>query len=113
MLISGEGGLPSDPKTAKAILTRVSELGMVEAQLRLADYYEKGLDGRPDLIRAYALALAAGENENAKKVRASLEKKMGKEQIDLAKKEFDRMKAAPAPKEGEKAAPPADGKKNQ
>ena len=95
MLITGEGGLPPDPKTAKSILTRAAELGIVEAQLKLADYYEKGLDGRPDLIRAYALALATGENENGKLARAALEKKMSKEQLDQAKKEYDRLKSAP------------------
>ena len=97
MLITGEGGLPPDPKTAKSILTRAAELGMVEAQLKLADYCEKGLDGRPDLIRAYALALATGENENGKQMRAALEKKMSKEQLDQARKEYDRLKSAPPP----------------
>jgi TPR repeat protein len=106
MLITGEGGLPPDPKSAKSILTRAAELGMVDAQLKLAEYHEKGLDGRPDLIRAYALALATGDNENGKKMREALEKKMSKEQVEQGKKEYDRLKAAPAPaKEGDKAAP--------
>jgi TPR repeat protein len=110
MLTTGEGGLPPDPKTAKSILTRAAELGMVEAQLKLAEYHEKGLDGRPDLIRAYALALATGENENGKKMRDALEKKMTKEQVEQGKKEYDRLKAMPA-KQEDKAAKPAEGEK--
>lgn len=116
MLITGEGGLPPDPKTAKSILTRAAELGMVEAQLKLAGYYEKGLDGRPDLIRAYALALATGDYEGGKKMREALEKKMTKEQIEQGKKEYDRLKTAPPPAKADEkpaaAAPGAEAKKN-
>ena len=69
------------------------------------------------MIRAYALALATGENENGKKLRADLEKKMTKEQIEQGKKEYERLKSAPPPeKSGDKPVPPAtpapaDGKK--
>jgi TPR repeat protein len=106
MLISGEGGLPSDPKNAKAILTRAAELGITEAQLRLAEYHEKGLDGRPDLIRAYALTLAVGDKyEPGKAKREALEKVMTKEQVELGKKEFERIRATPAGAPLDAAAP--------
>ncbi len=108
ILIAGEGGLPPDPKAAKSILTRAAELGMMEAQLKLADYYEKGLVGRPDLIRAYALLLATRENETGRKALEALEKKMTKEQIAQGRKEYERIKEVPkvtnAPADG---APPS------
>lgn len=106
MLMTGEGGLPPDPKNAKAILTRASELGIAQAQLRLAEYHEKGLDGRPDLIRAYALALATGDKfEPGVQKRAELEKKMTKEQLALAQQEYARIKGPEAAKPLEEAAP--------
>ncbi len=106
MLLSGEGGLPPDAKTAKVILTKAAELGIAEAQLKLAEFHEKGLDGRPDLIRAYAVVLATGDKfEPGLKKKAALEKLMTKEQIEQGKKEYDRIKAQPA------AAPAGEGKK--
>ena len=56
----------------------------------------------PFPLRAYALALATGENENGKKMRESLEKKMTAEQLGQAKKEFERLKAGPPPKPDDK-----------
>ena len=106
MLLTGEGGMTPDIKNAIAILTRTSELGIPAAQVRLAEVYASGAEGRPDLIRAYALTLAAGkEFEPATKLKAGLEKKMSKEQLAEAAKEFERLKAKPAPE-------PADAKKD-
>jgi hypothetical protein len=47
---------------------------------------------------AYALTLAAGKDfEPGTKLQAELEKKMSKEQLAEAQKEFERLKAKPAP----------------
>ena len=98
MLLTGEGGTKPDIKNAIAILTRTSELGIPAAQVRLAEVYASGAEGRPDLIRAYALVLAAGKDfEAATKLKGELEKKMSKEQLAEAEKEFERLKAKPAP----------------
>ncbi len=98
MLLTGEGGTTPDLKNAIAILTRTAELGIPAAQVRLAEVYASGAEGRPDLIRAYALVLAAGKDfEPATKLKAELEKKMSKEQLAEADKEFERLKAKPAP----------------
>ena len=107
MLLAGEGGLPPDPKTAKVILSKAAELGIPEAQLKLAEYHEKGMDGRPDLIRAYAVAMATGDKfEPGVKKREALEKIMTKEQLEQARKEFERISAPPKKDAG--AAPAAD-----
>lgn len=97
MLLTGEGGMPPDPKNAMAILTRASELGLPAAQVKLAEVYASGADGRADLIRAYALTMAAGKDfEPAVKLQANLEKKMSPEQLSEAQKEFQRLKAKPS-----------------
>ena len=115
MLLTGEGGMTPDIKNAIAILTRTSELGIPAAQVRLAEVYASGAEGRPDLIRAYALTLAAGKDfEPATKLKAELEKKMSKEQLTQAEKEYERLRAKPAAdakKEDASAKPAAPAKK--
>ncbi|MDB6068987.1 MAG: hypothetical protein JWL81_158 [Verrucomicrobiales bacterium] len=97
MLLTGEGGMAPDVKNAIAILTRASELGLAPAQVRLAEVHASGVEGRPDLIRAYALTLAAGKDfEPAVKLKTELEGKMSKEQLAEANKEYERLKAKPA-----------------
>ena len=96
-LCSDVSGMPPDPKNAMAILTRASELGLPAAQVKLAEVYASGADGRADLIRAYALTMAAGKDfEPAAKLQDSLEKKMSPEQLSEAQKEFQRLKAKPS-----------------
>ena len=108
MLLTGEGGMAPDVKNATAILTRAAELGLAPAQVRLAEVYASGTEGRPDLIRAYALTLAAGKDfEPATKLRTELEKKMSKEQLAEAQKEYERLKAKPAAAEPARDAAPA------
>jgi TPR repeat protein len=112
MLLAGEGGMPPDVKNAIAILTRASELGLAPAQVRLAEVYASGAEGRPDLIRAYALTLAAGKDYGpGTKLQAELEKKMSKEQLAEAQKEFERLKSKPAEAKAEKEN--KDGKAGQ
>jgi uncharacterized protein len=96
MLEKGED-LPKNLKASNELLTQVAAAGSAEAQVRLADNHEKGLGTPQDLIRSYALLLAAGDYEPAKKKRDELSKKMSKEQLAEAEKEYDRMKAKPAP----------------
>ena len=114
MLLTGEGGTTPDIKNAIAILTRTSELGIPAAQVRLAEVYASGAEGRPDLIRAYALTLAAGKDfEPATKLKTELEKKMNKEQVTEAEKEFQRLKAKPAPAAEDAKKPAATAKETK
>ena len=96
MLVSGEE-IPRDLKTAITLLSRAAEAGSAEAQVRLADIYAQGLGTTVDLIRSYALLLVAGEYEPAKAKREELALKMSKDQLAEAQKEFDRLRAKPAP----------------
>ena len=105
MLLAGEGGLPPNPTNAIAILTRASELGLPAAQVRLASLYASSPTAPPaDLIRAYALTLAAGPDfPPALKLKSELATKLTPTQITEAKAELTRLKAKP---KGEDKAPP-------
>jgi TPR repeat protein len=105
MLEKGESEIPQDFKTSNALLTKVAEAGSAEAQLRLAANNAEGKGTAKDVIRAYALLLAAGDYEPAKKKRDELAKTLTKEQINEAMKELDRMRNKPSA-----ATAPADDK---
>lgn len=106
MLEKGQDA-PRDLKTANALLSQVASLGVAEAQVKLAENTASGVGTPPDLIRSYALLLAAGEFEPAKKKREEMAKKMTKEQLAEAQKEYDRIKAKPPTAPSMDAAKPA------
>jgi TPR repeat protein len=105
MLEKGESDLPQDFRQSNALLTKVAEAGSPEAQLRLANNNYEGKGTSKDVIRAYALLLAAGDYEPAKKKRDEMVKSLTKEQIAEANKEVDRMRNKPSA-----AVAPADAK---
>lgn len=88
--------VPRDLKSALALLSRTAEVGSAEAQVRLANFFEKGLGTPVDLIRSYALLLSAGESEAAKAKREEMALKMSQQQLEEAKKEYERLRAKPA-----------------
>lgn len=112
--------VPRDVKTANTLYTKVAEAGSPEAQTKLGTHFASGIGTTQDLVRGYALLLAAGEHKPAIAKREEVAKKMTPIQIEEAKKEFDRMKRTPAaapasapetkPKEPA-ATPPKEGAK--
>jgi uncharacterized protein len=80
-----------DLKASTNLLTQVAQMGVADAVVKLADNTAVGKGTPQDVIRAYALLLAAGEYEPAVKRRAELAKTMSKEQIAEADKEKERI----------------------